>query len=113
MLKGKNVLISGASRGIGKAIAIKFAENGASVGINYVSNENEAKETLKTIKDNGGSGILLNGDVSKPKDVKNIVNTFIDKIEKDTDRNFFMSAKDALDYGIIDDVMDRKEQKKK
>jgi 3-oxoacyl-[acyl-carrier protein] reductase len=79
MLKGKNALISGASRGIGKAISVKFASNGAYVGINFVSNDNEAKETLRLIKDSGGDGILLKGDVSKPKEVKEIVNKFIDK----------------------------------
>jgi len=79
MLKGKTALITGASRGIGRGIAQKFAENGAYVGINYYSYEKGAKETLKLILKNGGDGILLKGDVSKPKEVENIVNTFIDK----------------------------------
>lgn len=82
MLNGKPALITGASRGIGKEIAIKFAENGAYVGINYVSNDKGAKETLKIIKDNGGDGILLKGDVSRPKDVEDIVKTFIEKTGK-------------------------------
>ena len=79
MLKGKTALITGASRGIGKAIAIKFAENGAYVGINYVSNEKGAKKTLKDIKSKGGDGLILKGDVSKPKDVEKIVKTLLDK----------------------------------
>ena len=82
MLKGKTALITGASRGIGRGIAVKFAKNGAFVGINYISNEKGAKETLKIIKEKGGDGILLRGDVSKPKDVENIVKTFIDKANK-------------------------------
>ena len=79
MLKGKTALITGASRGIGRGIAQKFAENGAYVGINYYSYDRGAKETLELILNNGGDGILLKGDVSKPKDVDNMVNTFIQK----------------------------------
>jgi 3-oxoacyl-[acyl-carrier protein] reductase len=82
MLKGKCALITGASRGIGKGIAIKFAENGCFVLINYLSNDKQAKQTLKQIKDNGGDGILLKGDVSNPKDVENIVKAILKRTEK-------------------------------
>ncbi len=79
MLKGKTALITGASRGIGRGIAQKFAENGAYIGINYLSYEKGAIETLKIIQNTGGDGIILKGDVSKPKKVEEIVNTFLDK----------------------------------
>lgn len=79
MLKGKTALITGASRGIGRAIAQVFAENKAFVGINYLSNEKKAEEILKQIQDKGGNGILLKGDVSNPKDVESIVKTFVNK----------------------------------
>jgi len=80
MLKGKTALITGASRGIGRGIAIKFAENGSFVCINYLTNEKEAKETLKIVRDKGADGILLKGDVSNPKDVDIIVKTFVKKV---------------------------------
>jgi 3-oxoacyl-[acyl-carrier protein] reductase len=73
MLKGKISLITGASRGIGRGIAIKFAEHGSFVGINYVSHEKAAKETLQKVRELGGEGILLKGDISKFKDVERIV----------------------------------------
>ena len=49
MLRGKTALITGASRGIGRGIAQKFADYGAFVGINYNSFEKGAKETLNLI----------------------------------------------------------------
>jgi len=82
MLKNKCALITGASRGIGRGIAIKFAENGCFVGINYVNKETEAKKTLEHIQNNRGKAILLKGDISKPADVKRIIKTFTDKTGK-------------------------------
>jgi 3-oxoacyl-[acyl-carrier protein] reductase len=79
MLKGKSALITGASKGIGKAIAIKFAENKAYIGINYLKDEKGAKETLKIIKEKESDGILLKADVSNNKEVDYIVKTFTNK----------------------------------
>lgn len=78
MLKGKTAIITGASRGIGKAIAIKYAQNGAYVGINYLSNDKQAKDTLKKVKKAGGDGIILKGDISKPEQVEKIINNFLE-----------------------------------
>ena len=82
MLKGKVALITGASRGIGKAIAIKFAENGSFVGINYSIDELGAKETLKIVKEKGSDGVLLKADVSNIFDVEKMVKTFTKKTKK-------------------------------
>ena len=79
MLEGKTAFITGASRGIGRGIAIKFAEFGAFVGINYVSNDEDAKKTLKLVREKGSKGILLKGDISDASDVNKNIKTIIDK----------------------------------
>ena len=81
MLEGKNALITGASRGIGRAIAIRFAEKGAFVGINYNRSEDGAREVLKRIREMGGDGVILKGDVSREEDCKIIVQGFLDEVE--------------------------------
>ena len=82
MLEGKTALVTGASRGIGRAIAKIFAENNAYVGINYIKNDNKAEELFKQIKQDGSRATLLKGDVSNPKDVKTIVKTFVNDTNK-------------------------------
>ncbi len=58
-LNGKNALVTGGSRGIGRAISIRLASMGAHVFINYVSNPEAAEETQKVITDAGGTADLL------------------------------------------------------
>ena len=63
-LSGKVALITGASRGIGRAIAIEFARQGANVIINYSTDYEGAKETLEEVKKLNGYGIIIKGDIS-------------------------------------------------
>ena len=79
MLEGKTALITGASRGIGKAIALTFADNRAFVGINYHIDRKGAQLALKQIQKHGGDGILLQADVSNTKQVQDIVDTLVRK----------------------------------
>ena len=58
-LNGKNALVTGGSRGIGRAISIRLASMGAHVYINYVSNPTAAEETLKLITDAGGTADII------------------------------------------------------
>lgn len=76
MFKDKNVLITGASRGIGKLIALAFAEEGANIGVNDVVDNEFVTETLEEIKAAGGNGFFLKADVSNPEEVKAMVKSF-------------------------------------
>jgi glucose 1-dehydrogenase len=77
-LKGKVVVITGASRGIGRAMAIRFGQEQAKVVINYRSSEEEALEVMKEVKQAGGDAIIVRGDVTKEEDVKRLVRSAID-----------------------------------
>lgn len=65
----KIVLVTGGSRGIGRAVCVRLASEGCHIIVNYVSNEAAAKETLAKISEAGGSGELLRFDVGNPDEV--------------------------------------------
>jgi len=72
-LSEKVAIVTGASRGIGRAIAIALAEAGAKVVVNYARSEAAAKEVVKAITDQGGEAIAVQGDVSDAEQVQNLI----------------------------------------
>jgi 3-oxoacyl-[acyl-carrier protein] reductase len=79
-LSGKVALVTGASRGIGRAIALELANAGAVVAVNYNNNEEKAIETLSLIKENGGFGIIVKGDISLYEQAKSIIDEVANKL---------------------------------
>lgn len=77
--KDKVVLVTGSSRGIGRSIAVKFAKEGASVIINYKSNESEALAITEIISSYVNSCMCIQADVSKEKDVKRMIDMIIER----------------------------------
>ena len=71
----KSVLITGASRGIGKATAIAFAEKGAKIGINFRKNVEEAKKTLSELPGEGHQ--LFQADISEKKNCQKLIDDFV------------------------------------
>ena len=73
MLNGKTALVTGASRGIGRAIALKLSELGANLVLNYNKGLSSIEEVVKEIESKGGKAITIQGDVSVFKDAEKIV----------------------------------------
>ena len=73
MLKGKCAVITGASRGIGKCIATKFAKEGANVVINYRNNEEEALKVKKELEYLGSQVLVVKADVSELEQAENLI----------------------------------------
>jgi 3-oxoacyl-[acyl-carrier protein] reductase len=74
-LLGRVALVTGGSRGIGRAIALELARVGADIAVNYHGNEQAAREVCQTIQQGGRRAIAVQGDVSRPDDVSRMVET--------------------------------------
>jgi NAD(P)-dependent dehydrogenase (short-subunit alcohol dehydrogenase family) len=73
-LQGKHALITGSSRGLGRGIALKLAEKGVKVAINYRQDEAAAKDTLMKVRERGSDGLVIQADVSRPEDIRRMFN---------------------------------------
>lgn len=82
MLKGKVALVTGASRGIGKAIALKLAEHGADVVINYVNNENAAKQVQDMVIAMGQKAYIYQADIANRNELEDMVNFTVKEFGK-------------------------------
>jgi 3-oxoacyl-[acyl-carrier protein] reductase len=81
-LKEKVALVTGSSRGVGRAIALRFAKEGSSVVVNYTSNEKAANEVVDAAKSMGSEAIAVKADVAQKSEAENLVQTGIDTFGK-------------------------------
>lgn len=72
-LNGKTAIVTGASRGIGRAIALALAEEGAKVVVNYSGSQAKAEEVVETIRQNGGEAVAIQANVSNSESVQDMV----------------------------------------
>lgn len=78
-LKEKIALVTGASRGIGKAIALHLAEEGAQIIVNYAKNSEKAKEVVAAVESTGGKALAMQADVSCWQEVEKMVDSIYEK----------------------------------
>ena len=78
-LSGKVAFVTGASRGIGRAIALRLASDGAKVALNFSSNVSKAEEVKAAIESSGGTAMLVQGDVSSLAVVTELIKKVVDE----------------------------------
>ncbi len=82
LLEGQLAIVTGGSRGIGRAISIRLAEEGATVIINYLTHEDSARETLREIEASGGKAEVLRFDVSSFEEVQQVFKGVLDEYKR-------------------------------
>ncbi len=81
-LRGKAAIVTGGDSGIGRAVAIAFAREGADVVISYLSEHDDAKETAHHVEQAGRRAVLVAGDVSSPDHCRHIVHKAVEELGK-------------------------------
>ena len=99
-LKGKVALVTGSSRGIGKAIAIKFAENGVNLVVNYIRHRRDAEETAHHVEEKGVRCVVVKANVANDDHVK----AMFESIKKEYGRFDFLVSNAAS--GVLKPAME-------
>jgi 3-oxoacyl-[acyl-carrier protein] reductase len=82
MLKGKIAVITGAGRGIGRAIAMQFAEYGAKVVVNYRNSIAQVEELVAAIRNSGGEALAVRADISREDEAKGLINAAVEQYKR-------------------------------
>ncbi|MDP3185960.1 MAG: SDR family NAD(P)-dependent oxidoreductase, partial [Anaerolineales bacterium] len=104
-LEGKVALVTGASRGIGRAVALELARRGAALVVNYLKSAEAAEDVVSAIQEGGGRGVAFQGDVSDYQQAQQliafVVETFgkIDILVNNAGGSFVVSTMDMSEGG--------------
>ncbi len=79
LLSGQTAVITGASRGIGRAIALKLAKVGTEIVVNYSNSPQKAEEVVASIKGNGGKAYAIQANVAEEEEVENLIKTVLER----------------------------------
>src|SRR3712207_1687492 len=79
-LTGKVAVITGADSGIGRAVAIAYAREGADVLISYLDEDNDAKDTARYVEEAGQKAVLVKGDLSDAQHCRDIIATAVEQL---------------------------------
>ena len=100
-LAGKVAVVTGASKGIGAAIAKKLAEDGAAVVVNYASSKSGADAVVSAITAKGGKAVAVQGDVSKADGAKGIIDAALKEFGK---LDILVNNSGIYEFGAIEDL---------
>ncbi|HUP88723.1 MAG TPA: SDR family NAD(P)-dependent oxidoreductase, partial [Longimicrobiales bacterium] len=111
-LKGKNALVTGGARDIGRATVLQLAEAGAAVAINYFGSADKAETLVKEIQGKGGKAVAIKADVTKSADVKRLVDEAakqlggkLDVLVNNAGGLLARKKLDEMDEAFMDDVI--------
>ncbi len=100
-LSGKIALITGGSRGIGRAISLKLADMGATVCINFLKSRDSAEKTLQQVQEKSSESILIRGNVGKRENIEKIFKTIEEQFGK---LDIFISNAALGVFGSVEDI---------
>jgi NAD(P)-dependent dehydrogenase (short-subunit alcohol dehydrogenase family) len=98
-MTGRKAIITGGDSGIGRAVAIAFAREGADVLISYLNEDDDAKETAKFVEEAGRKAVLMSGDISNEEHCKEIINRAVEEfgqIDVLVNNAAFQMSRDSL-----------------
>src|ERR1700743_1498646 len=103
-LNGKVAIVTGASKGIGAAIAKALAASGASVVVNYASSREGADKVVAAIEKAGGKAVAVKGDVSKTSDAKAIIDAAVKAYGK---LDVLVNNAGVYEFGAVEDITEK------